>query len=96
MGFCSINIGELHLVHLDFSPYFLNFTNCCGNGSHLRGTVANLLAPLPHRIVQRKLIGNLYYNRADGKFDPAFKAVCAAEALHHAKVETSSLFVVAN
>eukprot|EP01052_Picozoa_sp_SAG31_P048457 SAG31_NODE_10147_length_1178_cov_0.886006_2_plen_224_part_01 len=27
----SVEIGLLHLVHLDFSPYFCNFTNCCGN-----------------------------------------------------------------
>ena len=26
----SVNIGMLHLIHLDFSPYFCNFTNCCG------------------------------------------------------------------
>ena len=27
----SVNIGLLHLVHLDFSPYFCNFTDCCGH-----------------------------------------------------------------
>ena len=27
----SVNIGLLLLVHLDFSPYFCNFTDCCGH-----------------------------------------------------------------
>ena len=27
----SVNVGLLHLVHLDFSPYFCNFTGCCGH-----------------------------------------------------------------